>query len=175
MDLCRGQLSINQAARPLRANTAQVGLGETFSWPPPDPTPPPLAQVLLRPFWGKHRTGRGRSPGAGGPANSPAGFGGFLASKSRRAGSECPTPTPARTSGLRAAFPWVRGAALAVGCVSLSLSEPAAPAVWPKPSGIFNWKLILRLDRRPRQRRATHPHPRLIPEDTRQEPCRSAL
>lgn len=45
MDLCGGQLSINQAARPLMANMAQVGPGETFSWSPPGQTvtAPPLS------------------------------------------------------------------------------------------------------------------------------------
>lgn len=47
-----GQLSINQGTRPLMANTAQVGWGETFSWPPPalisPPLPPFLAQVFLQ-------------------------------------------------------------------------------------------------------------------------------
>lgn len=37
-----GQLSINQGTRPLMANTAQVGWGETFSWPPSALISPPL-------------------------------------------------------------------------------------------------------------------------------------
>lgn len=49
MDLRGGQLSINQAARPLTANTAQVGPSETFSWPPPGRTPPSSAHPALAP------------------------------------------------------------------------------------------------------------------------------
>ena len=59
MDLCGGQLSINQTARPLMANMAQVGREETFLmatfWPDCHPlTPSPaLLQVALRqvPAW----------------------------------------------------------------------------------------------------------------------------
>lgn len=40
MDLCRGQLSINQATRPLTANMAQVGAGRlSHGLEPPPPHP----------------------------------------------------------------------------------------------------------------------------------------
>lgn len=86
MDLRGGQLSINQTARPLMANTTQVGPCETFSWPPPGRTsllyphslpgsssPPGLSGANSR--WE-----RGEVPGVGDWAVSPGLFGGTLPS-----------------------------------------------------------------------------------------------
>lgn len=144
MNLRRGLLSINQAARPLTANTVQVGPGQTFSWPPPGliprrPPPPPPGPFLSHsgtnsgPEGGAVRfrrpsrlRGIWRFPclqvpkGRSGPARTPA----------------CRNPGPA---GLASQVP---GAAPAGGCALQPLPALAAPLVWWTPSGIFNWKLI---------------------------------
>lgn len=64
MNLLGGLLSINQAARPLMANTVQVGRGETFSWPPPGLNPTPL-RLLLGPFLSRSGTNSRLEGGAG--------------------------------------------------------------------------------------------------------------
>lgn len=160
MNLRRGLLSINQAARPLTANTVQVGPGQTFSWPPPGltaapPPPPPTPRPFSKSLWNKFWTGRGHSPGSGDPAGSVA-FGGFLASRYQRVRVAQHTTLP-ESWARRPRLP-VPGAAPAGGCALQPLPALAASLVWWTPSGIFNWKLISsHLNRRPRQRRGTHP------------------
>lgn len=86
MDLRGGQLSINQTARPLKANTTQVGPCETFSWPPPGRIsllyPHSLPGSGSPPGLSGANSGRerGKVPGVGDWAVSPGLFGGTLPS-----------------------------------------------------------------------------------------------
>lgn len=113
MDLHGGQLSINQTARPLTANTTQVGPCKTFSWPPsgrtslPHPYPLPGSRSPSGHSGANSGWEGGAVPGAGDRAVSPALFGGTLPSGTP--GSEGPSTHPCPT---RWALPppWVRGA-----------------------------------------------------------------
>lgn len=61
----QSQLSINQAARPLTANMAQVGLGKTFSGLLPGRAPPPAPSLdLPLAQKGKYPKSRSSSPRA---------------------------------------------------------------------------------------------------------------
>lgn len=76
----------------------------------------------------------------------------------RSCGLEVSSPPPSQVPQGRSQAPDSRPCPL-VGVHLQPLIALAAPLMWPESSGIFNWKLIsLRLNRRPRQRRATtHP------------------
>lgn len=155
MKLCGVQLPINQAPRPLMANTAQVGRGKTFSWPPPGliSQPPFLAlPPRIRPssksLWSKSGLARGCSPHCGTPGQLRGTFWRFPGTK----GFKWPSTQPCSIPG-SAVLRQLVGA-----CCSLFL--------WRTPSGIgiFNWKLIWRLNRRSRQRQVpTHLHSSTLP------------
>lgn len=89
-----GQLSINQGTRPLTANTAQVGWGETFSWPPSalisPPLPPSSSGLSPSSFGANPGLEGGAVLGAEDLASFAAPFVSFCASK----GSEWPSTHP---------------------------------------------------------------------------------
>lgn len=103
MNLRRGLLSINQAARPLMANTVQLGQGQTFSWPPPGLISPHSSPPPPGPFLSHSGTNSGQEGaqfGFGDPAGS-RGIGGFLASRYQRV-QVGPAHTPTQILGLQA-------------------------------------------------------------------------
>lgn len=107
MDLRGGQLSINQATRPLMANTAQVGPGETFSWPPlgrtGSPPTPPRAQAGQIP----DREGRRECKDPAAPPSPPSSVWRFPTSRYRRVGVALHPPLPEPGAcGPRLLGPW---------------------------------------------------------------------
>ena len=125
--------------------------------------------------WGKSRAGNRRSPGCWRPVWLPgAAVGRFLRLQVPQ-GRSGAAPTPARPR----ASPAGSLQHPLVGVQWQPLPALATPLLRPEPSGIFNWKLISpRLNRRPRQRRGTHPPAQLtlpIWDETQREPGCAAL
>lgn len=128
---------------------ARLSHGHLLVRLPPPPRPPVPGWS-----WGKSRPGNRSSPGCWRPVWLPgAAVGRFLRLQVPQ-GRSGAAPTPARPR----ASPAESLQHPLVGVQWQPLPAPAAPLLRPELSGIFNWKLISpRLNRRPRQRRGTHP------------------
>lgn len=126
------------------------------SWPNIPPLPPlsPRLRLSSRSFWGKFWTGKGQSPGCGRLGSLPRAVWRYPSFRYLRVGGAQHPPLP-NPLGLASS---VCGALPSGGCVLQPLQMLTAPLLGPKPSAIFNWKLISSsLNRRPRQRQRSPP------------------